>query len=109
MNNNLNQIMILLAQATPEKCAAVLALLEGRAQLDDPQPKEEVELLTIPEVMALARRSYITVYRAAQSGELRKVQLRGRGSKICFYKKDVLNWIAAGVAQDQPTEGAATA
>jgi excisionase family DNA binding protein len=108
MNNNLlNSIMMLLAQATPEKCAAVLALLEGRAQLDDTQSKEEVALLTIPEVMALARRSYITVYRAAQSGELRKVQLRGRGSKICFYKKDVQNWIAAGIVQTQNAEGGA--
>ncbi len=32
-DNNLSKIMMLLAHATPEKCEAVLALLEGRSQL----------------------------------------------------------------------------
>ena len=102
MNNNLNQIMILLAQATPEKCADVLSLLEGRVQLETQQ--REVKLLTIQEVMTLAHCCYSTAYRAAQLGELRKVQLRGRGSKICFYEDDVLAWIKKGIVSI--TEGA---
>ncbi len=91
MNNYLNQIMMLLAQATPERCEAVLSLLEGRSQLET--QRREVKLLTIREVMALARCCYSTVYRAIEAGDLHKVQLRGRHSKICFYDDDVLAWI----------------
>ena len=86
---------MLLAQATPEKCEDVLSLLEGRVQLETQQ--REVKLLTIQEVMTLAHCCYSTAYRAAQLGELRKVQLRGRGSKICFYEDDVLAWIKKGI------------
>ncbi len=99
MNKSLSGIMMLLAQATSEQCEDVLSLLEGRAQLEKPKADEgkNVKLLTIQEVMTLAHCCYSTAYRAAQLGELRKVQLRGRGSKICFYEDDVLAWIEKGI------------
>lgn len=99
MSNNLNKIMMLLSQATSEKCEDILSLLEGRAQLKKTKAdeKKDIKLLTIKEVMTLAHCCYSTVYRAAQLGELRKVQLRGRGSKICFYEDDVLTWIENGI------------
>ncbi|MBQ7590480.1 MAG: helix-turn-helix domain-containing protein [Verrucomicrobia bacterium] len=112
MNKSLSGIMMLLAQATPEKCDDVLSLLEGRAQLEKPKEGEgkNIKLLTIQEVMTLARCCYSTVYRAAEAGELHKIQLRGRHSKICFYEDDVLAWIERGIVgitegASQNTEG----
>ena len=103
-DNHLNQIMILLAQASPEKCEDVLSLLEDRVQLETKQIEKEVKLLTIKDVMTLTRCCYSTVYRAAEAGELHKIQLRGHHSRICFYEDDVLAWIKRGMLDI--TEGA---
>ena len=115
-DNHLKQIMMLLSQATSEKCEDILSLLEGRAQLEKPKTDEgkDIKLLTIKDVMTLTRCGYSTVYRAAEAGELRKVQLRGRNSKICFYEDDVLAWIERGIVgitegTSQNTEGGTAA
>ena len=98
MNNNLNQIMMLLAQATPEKCEAVLALLEGRSQLVQEETPEEEEwkpqrLYSIKDVSKMIGRSSKTVRCAMRTGKLPYIQLTGKNGIVQFYERDVREWI----------------
>ena len=98
MNNDLSRIMLLLSQATPEKCEAVLALLEDRLPLAKEQTEDEEEwkpqrLYSIKDVSRMIGRSSKTVRCAMKTGKLPFIQLTGKNGIVQFYERDVKNWI----------------
>ena len=115
MNNSLNQIIFnqiipRLAQSTPEECASVLDLLEGRAKLESKvQNSEPVwnpgRLFTYNELVKMTRLSRMTIRRQVDDGKLKAYS--PTGGRILFKEADVKAWWDQYASTPINTEGGA--
>ena len=110
MNNILNQIMMLLAQATPEKCEDVLNLLEGRAKLESKEQNSESiwnpgRLFNYNELVKMTRLSRMTIRRQVDAGKLKVYS--PTGGRILFKEADVKAWWDQYASTPINTEGGA--
>ena len=108
MNNILNQTMMKLAQATPEQCADVLALLEGRCQLKSAAQEKEAAwnpgtLFTYNDMVKMTRLSRMTIRRQVDDGKLKAYS--PTGGRILFKEADVKAWWEKYASTPINTEG----
>ena len=110
MNNILNQTMMKLAQATPEQCANVLDLLEGRVKLESKEQNSESvwnpgRLFTYNDMVKMTRLSRMTIRRQVDDGKLKAYS--PTGGRILFKEADVKAWWEKYASTPINTEGGA--